>query len=436
MGEPVIARKVPRREALRYWWRLGWLSFGGPAGQIAMMHTDLVEKRRWLSEGRFLHGLNYTMALPGPEAQQLAIYIGWLLHGTWGGIVAGTLFVLPSLVLMVLAGWAYLAYGELPAVAGVLWGVKPVIVAIIVLAAWRIGRRVLGRPAYGVVAGAAFVAIAIFELPFPLIIGAAATTGAVLARYSPAWIAGVDTAVTDSGADPRGPAVIDDDTPQPARARFSWGRIARLTAIGIGLWFAAMAATVAVFGTDSVQVALGWFFTKVALVTFGGAYAVLPYVFQAAVTEYSWVTTTQMIDGLALGESTPGPLIMVVAFVGYLAGAGEGGTTGAVTAAAVVTFFAFLPSYLFILLGAPLVEAARDLNILRGPMSAVTAAVVGVITHLALFFAGAVFVTPVGIDWAAVVVAVVAFVALLSGRLGIPFAVLLGGAVGLVTHIV
>lgn len=399
-----------------------------------MMHTDLVEKRRWLSEGRFLHGLNYTMALPGPEAQQLAIYIGWLLHGTWGGIVAGTLFVLPSFALMLLAGWAYLAYGELPAVAGVLWGVKPVIVAIVVLAAWRIGRRVLGRPAFAVVAGAAFVAIAVLELPFPLIIGAAAAAGVLLASFRPAWIAGVDTSVPAAGVTSSGPAVIDDDTPPPARARFSWPRVARLAAFGCGLWLVAMAATVAVFGTDSVQVALGWFFTKVALVTFGGAYAVLPYVFQAAVTEYGWVTTTQMIDGLALGESTPGPLIMVVAFVGYLAGAGEGGTTGAVSAAAVVTFFAFLPSYLFILLGAPLVEAARDLQALRGPLTAITAAVVGVIAHLALFFAGAVFVTPAGIDWSAGVVAVAAFLGMLSGRLGIPLAVLLGGAVGLVAQ--
>ena len=378
-------------EALRYWFMLGCISFGGPAGQIALMHAELVERRRWISEGRFLHALNYCMVLPGPEAQQLATYIGWLMHRTRGGLVAGGLFVLPSLFILVGLSWVYMAFGHLPAVAGIFHGIKPAVTALVMHAAWRVGSRALRNRWLWTIAVAAFAAIALADLPFPAIILAAGVAGHLGGRVAPDKFrlgGGHGKAAASSGA-----AVIDDDTPTPAHARFSWARAARVAAACLGLWGAAIGALAAATGLQSALVQMAWFFTKAALLTFGGAYAVLPYVFQGAVDHHQWLSAAQMMDGLALGETTPGPLIMVVSYVGFV-----GGWTKAVlgpdalflsgaAAAAVVTFFTFLPSFFFILLGAPFIESTHGKLKFTAPLAAITAAVVGVIANLALFFA-------------------------------------------------
>ena len=393
---PVDRPRLPTfREALAFWLKLGFISFGGPAGQIAVMHQELVERRRWISERRFLHALNYCMVLPGPEAQQLATYLGWLMHRTWGGIVAGALFVLPSLAILVALSWIYLAYGHTPLVTGLFYGIKPAVTAIVLHAAHRIGSRVLKNGVLWGIAGAAFVAIFVFKLPFPLIVLAAGLAGAIGGRLAPQRFA--SGAGHAQASDGHGPAAIDDDTPTPAHALHRWSRFGKVAGVGLLLWLAAMASLVAAFGWKGTLAQMSWFFTKAALLTFGGAYAVLPYVYQGAVEHHAWLTATQMIDGLALGETTPGPHIMVVAFVGFVGGwthqvLGPGAPlAGGALAAAVATFFTFLPSFVFILLGGPLVETThRDLRY-TAPLTAVTAAVVGVIVNLALFFAWHVF---------------------------------------------
>jgi chromate transporter len=378
-------------EALRFWLKLGFISFGGPAGQIAIMHTELVERRRWISERRFLHALNYCMLLPGPEAQQLATYIGWLLHRTWGGIVAGALFVLPSLAILIALSWIYLRFGDLPLVAGIFFGLKPAVTALVLHAAHRIGMRALGNRWMWGIAAAAFIAIFAFGAPFPAIVAAAALIGAIGARHAPQVFA--PSANHAAAAAGHGPALIDDTTPTPPHARWSRRRLAQVLVVGGGLWAAAMALLIASQGLDGTLTQMGWFFTKAALLTFGGAYAVLPYVYQGAVEQHQWLTGAQMIDGLALGETTPGPLIMVVAFVAFVGGwvkqvAGPDALfAGAALAATLVTFFTFLPSFVFILAGGPLVEATHGRIGFTAPLAAITAAVVGVILNLALFFA-------------------------------------------------
>jgi chromate transporter len=378
-------------EALRFWLKLGFISFGGPAGQIAIMHTELVERRRWISEKRFLHALNYCMLLPGPEAQQLATYIGWLMHRTWGGIVAGVLFVLPSLFILIALSWIYLRFGDVPVVAAIFYGIKPAVTALVLHAAHRIGSRALRNRWMWGIAAAAFVAIFAFDTPFPVIVLAAALIGHFGARKAPGVFAfGGDHAKAGQGY---GPALIDDNTPTPAHARFSRGHLIKLLTIGLGLWALVMATLVGTSGVQGTLAQMGWFFTKAALMTFGGAYAVLPYVYQGAVEQHHWLSGTQMIDGLALGETTPGPLIMVVAFVGFVGGwlkqilGPDAVFLGGALAATVVTFFTFLPSFIFILAGGPLVEATHGKLGFTAPLSAITAAVVGVILNLALFFA-------------------------------------------------
>jgi chromate transporter len=381
---------VSLAEALWFWLKLGFVSFGGPAGQIAMMHQELVEKRRWISERRFLHALNYCMLLPGPEAQQLATYIGWLLHRTRGGLLAGVLFVLPSLFILIALSWIYIAFGETTLISGLFYGIKPAITALVIQAAHRIGSRALKNNVLWSIAGAAFVAIFAFDLPFPLIIALAAGIGFLGSQFAPEKFA------TGGGHSASGkahaPALIDDDTPTPEHARFRWSRLLTVVLVGLLLWCLPMALLSLVYGWQHTLTQMGWFFTKAALLTFGGAYAVLPYVYQGAVSHYGWLTPTQMIDGLALGETTPGPLIMVVAFVGFIGGysqalfgADERFLAGAV-AATLVTWFTFLPSFVFILAGGPLVESThKDLK-LTAPLTAITAAVVGVVLNLALFF--------------------------------------------------
>ncbi|MFG6486289.1 chromate efflux transporter [Roseateles sp. BYS78W] len=413
-------------EALRFWLKLGFISFGGPAGQIAIMHTELVERRRWISEKRFLHALNYCMVLPGPEAQQLATYIGWLMHRGWGGIVAGALFVLPSLAILIALSWAYLAFGKLAVVAGLFYGLKPAVTALVVHAAHRIGTRALKNGWLWGIAAAAFVALFALDAPFPLIVLGAAAIGHVGGRRAPQVFAiGGGHGAAKAGY---GPALIDDDTPTPPHARFTRGRLARVLTIGLGLWAAGMLTLVTACGWDGALAQMGWFFTKAALLTFGGAYAVLPYVYQGAVEHHQWLSGTQMIDGLALGETTPGPLIMVVAFVGFVGGWTKqlfGPDTlflAGAAAAGVVTFFTFLPSFVFILAGGPVIESTHGKLQFTAPLTAITAAVVGVILNLAMFFAGHVL-WPQGwsgrFDWISALIAVGAGVALFRFKLGV-----------------
>jgi len=378
-------------QAFAYWLKLGLVSFGGPAGQIAMMHMELVEKRRWISERRFLHALNYCMLLPGPEAQQLATYIGWLMHRTRGGLLAGALFVLPSLLLLVGLSWIYMVFGQLPAVAAVLFGIKPAVTAIVASAAWRIGSRTLKNYWLRIIALLAFVSIFALDVPFPLIVLAAALAGYWGGRIAPAQFSMADAHAANGKS--AGPAVIDDDTPTPPHARFTWARLAKVLAVGLGLWLLGIGGLAARYGWDATLTQMAWFFTKAALLTFGGAYAVLPYVFQGAVEQFAWLSPAQMMDGLALGETTPGPLIMVVSFVGFVGGwtqalfGSESRLLAGAVAATVVTFFTFLPSFIFIFLGGPLIESTHGNLTFTAPLSGITAAVVGVIVNLAVFFA-------------------------------------------------
>lgn len=305
-------------EAFLFWLKLGFISFGGPAGQIAIMHQELVERRRWISERRFLHALNYCMVLPGPEAQQLATYIGWMMHKTRGGIVAGVLFVLPSLLVLIGLSWIYVAFGDMPLVSGLFYGIKPAVTAIVAQAAHRIGSRALKNNTLWAIAAASFIAIFALDVPFPIIVAGAACIGYVGGKLSPqSFKTGGAQHETDKSY---GPAFIDDHTPTPDHALFSWIRLLKVLIIGLLLWLMPMALMTAHYGWDHTLTQMGWFFTKAALLTFGGAYAVLPYVYQGAVEHFGWLNATQMIDGLALGETTPGPLIMVVAFVGFVGG--------------------------------------------------------------------------------------------------------------------
>jgi chromate transporter len=382
-------------ETLRTFFKIGCLGFGGPAGQIALMHRILVDEKKWIEEQRFLHALNFCMLLPGPEAMQLATYIGWLMHRTWGGLVAGALFVLPSLFILVALSWLYVAFGHLPAIEGLLYGIKPAVVAVVAFAAWRIGARTLHHPLLRLLAAAAFIAIYAFHAPFPGIVLAAALAGALGGRLAPAAFApgGHRAALADA----RGPAVIDDATPIPVHARYRRRRLAGVVASFALTWALALALLAWAFGWNGTLPQMGWFFTKAALLTFGGAYAVLPYVFQGAVEGHGWLSASQMIDGLALGETTPGPLIMIVAFVGFVGGWTQpafsaGAELGAgIAGACVATFFTFLPSFLFILAGGPLLEATHGQLRFTAPLTGITAAVVGVIANLALFFALHVF---------------------------------------------
>jgi chromate transporter len=426
MNHGPLPQQTPERpphptfsEALVFWLKLGFLSFGGPAGQIALMHTELVERRRWIGEKRFLHALNYCMLLPGPEAQQLATYIGWLLHRSVGGVVAGLLFVLPSLFILIGLSWIYVALGNTPLVAGLFYGIKPAVTAIVLQAAWRIGSRSLKNMALRGIAVAAFLAIFVLHLTFPAIVLGAALIGVAGARFAPDFFRG---SAHGASAASYGSAVIDDDTPLAAHTRFRRGRLAAVLVLGAAAWLLPMGLLTASLGWQHIYAQMGWFFTKAALLTFGGAYAVLPYVYQGAVLQFGWLSATQMIDGLALGETTPGPLIMVVAFVGFVGAWGalpfgaEHAFAGAALAALLVTWFTFLPSFVFILAGAPLVESTHGNLHFSAPLSSITAAVVGVVLNLALFFAWHVL-WPQGFDgafeWPAAVLAVLAAVALL-----------------------
>lgn len=416
---------VPFGEAFWFWLKLGFISFGGPAGQIAVMHHELVEKRHWLSERRFLHGLNYCMLLPGPEAQQHATYIGWLMHGTWGGVVAGSLFVLPSLLILTLLSWIYLVSGNTPLVAALFYGIKPAVTAIVVHACYRIGSRALKNGWHVAIAAGAFAALFGLRAPFPVVIAGAALVGVLGGRYAPGRFT---SRAHQAGEKHYGPATLDDDTPLPAHASFAWERLLRTTIVCALLWAGPMLALFWRYGGQGTLTQMGWFFTKAAFLTFGGAYAVLPYVYQGAVEQFGWLTAPQMIDGLALGETTPGPLIMVVTFVGFMGGAHKAALgpglewQAGVVAAMVVTYFTFLPSFFFIFAGAPLIEASKGNGKLAAPLAAITAAVVGVILNLAMFFAYHVC-WPQGLagppDWPSALIAGLGLLALFRFKLGV-----------------
>jgi len=380
---------IPFKDACLYWLILGFISFGGPAGQIAIMHQDLVDKKRWISEPRFLHALNFCMLLPGPEAQQLATYIGWLMHKNLGGLIAGLLFILPSFFM--LCGLAYITqvYGDLPAVAGALAGIKPAVVAIVLMAVYRIGTRTLKNQLMWAIAFFSFIGIYFLKLPFPLIILSAALIGMVTSKYKPEYFQS-NIAHTSKPLSKQN-ALIDHPTHIPSHTIFTWRNTFNVLSIGLSLWAIISIFLVTQFGWQGAFTQMAWFFTKAALLTFGGAYAVLPYVHQGAVEHYQWLTTSQMMNGLALGETTPGPLIMVVTYVGFIAGWTQqvfinAPFLSAFTAASIVTFFTFLPSFIFVLIGGPFIESTHNQLKFTAPLTAITAAVVGVILNLALFF--------------------------------------------------
>ena len=412
-------------QAFLYWLKLGFVSFGGPMGQIAMMHTDLVERKRWISEHRFLHGLNYCMLLPGPEAIQLAIYISWLMHGVFGAIMAGVLFFLPAFILLSALAAVYLTWGDVPLVQGIFYGIKPAVVAVVLFAAWRIGSKALKNALLWGIAALAFIGIFVFHIGFPWIVLVAGILGVIGGKLMPDKFKGGG----GHGASNKtyGAAVIDDHTPTPDHAQFSWAKLVATVAAFVAIWAAAMLA----IGGQQALSDMGAFFTKAAFLTIGGAYAVLPYVYQGGVEQYGWLTGPQMIDGLALGETTPGPLIMIVTWVGYLGGIAKGVFANSVAAglagAAVATFFTFLPSFLFIIAGGPVVESTRNNLKFTAPLTAISAAVVGVIMNLAVFFAWHTF-WPKGtvaepfaapFEWFPVLVAIAAFVALWKYKLDI-----------------
>ena len=463
---------VSFRQALRFWLKLGCISFGGPAGQIAIMHRELVQERRWISERRFLHALNYCMLLPGPEAQQLATYLGWLMHRTWGGVAAGALFVLPSLLLLLGLSWGYMAFGDMPWMAAVLWGIKPAVAALVLQAVHRMGSRTLKTPVRApllwAIAVLSFGAVAAVQVPFPVVVLAAALVGAVAQAWVPGQFGGAEghgaqgavTAAPANGAlasqvagSPVGAAGvgvpqrawIDDDTPTPAHARYHPARLARVLAAGAVLWLLPMAALVAAWGWDGTLTHMAWFFTKAALLTFGGAYAVLPYVYQGAVEHFGWLTAAQMMDGLALGETTPGPLIMVVSFVGFVGGWSQAVLgpqalfLGAALAAVVVTWFTFLPSFIFVLAGGPLIESTHGKLQFTAPLTAISAAVVGVIASLAVFFVlhlARPEAATGAIDFAALGLALAAAWALLRLKWGVVPVIAACALVGLARHLV
>ncbi len=434
---------MPFGEALRFWVKLGWISFGGPAGQIAIMHRELVERRRWLSEERFLHALNYCMMLPGPEATQLAIYVGWLVHRTMGGVVAGVFFVVPSILVLLLLSYVYAAHGNTTFVTGLLTGFKPVVVAIVVEAVIKIGGRALKRRAHLVIAAAAFASIYFLHVPFPLIVLFAGLAGYAGTRFWPGAFA--ETAKDDEGAavgagETEGlPLVIDDSKPPPPHTRPSRLRVLKVLLVGLVLWLVPLALLALLLG-GGIHTEEYLYFTRAAFVTFGGAYAVLAYVTQAVtVAPYNWLAPAQAVDGLALAETTPGPLIMVLQFVGFMAGwnhpAGHlSPAASGVLGALVTTYVTFLPCFVFIFVGAPYIEVIRGNRSLAGALAGVTAAVVGVILNLALLF-GAAVIRPHGLTGGvnrfAAALGLAAFVALYRLKLDVLRVVLAGGLLGL-----
>jgi chromate transporter len=435
-SEQAVARQRPQTapsfaEAFRFWLKLGFISFGGPSGQIAMMHAELVEKKRWIDNSRFLHALNFCMLLPGPEAQQLAIYIGWLWHKTRGGIVAGALFVIPSIFILWALSYVYVAYGHVPSIAAIFYGLKPAVLAIVAAAVIRIGRKALKNFVMWTIAAAAFVAIYFFHVPFPVIVVAAAVIGLLGGKTLPQYFRSenarsVDVAPTGKAADLVKPSVR---------------RTLKVSLIWIVVWATPLTLAGIFLGTDHSIFREGIFFSKAAVVTFGGAYAVLPYVSQQAVEHYHWLTAPQMLDGLGLAETTPGPLIMVLQFVGFLGAWNQPGhlppLLAATLGALITTWTTFVPCFLWIFLGAPYIEKLRGNESLTSALSTVTAAVVGVILNLAVWFGlHVIFPRSGNVDWFAVVVCAVAFIGMLRWKWNIVPVVLGSALLGLIYTLV
>ncbi|WNL44710.1 chromate efflux transporter [Dyella sp. BiH032] len=441
---------LPFREAIRVWAKIGLLSFGGPAGQIAVMHRELVEKRRWISDARFLHALNYCMLLPGPEATQLAIYVGWLLHRTIGGLLAGLLFVLPGVLTMLALSVVYALFGKLPLVAAVFFGLKAAVLAVVVEAVLRIGRKALKNGLMVAVAAVAFVAIRFFAVPFPLIVMAAGLFGFAGRWWWPRFFPANADAQGDAGSS----YLVDRWLAQGrlAHVRPSGTRAMRIAVVGIVLWLAPIALVAFAFGGGSLLARQGMFFAQTSVVTFGGAYAVLAYVAQRAVEGFHWITPGQMLDGLALAETTPGPLIMVLQFVGFLAAyqheSALSPMAAGVLGSLLTTWVTFAPSFMFIFLGAPYIEALRGNRALHAALSAITAAIVGVILNLSVWFAlhtlfGSVSLWRLGplaleiprwdsLQVSAALLTAAALVAMLHFRIGMAWTLLGAGTVGAV----
>ena len=414
-------------EAFRFWLKLGFVSFGGPSGQIAMMHTELVEKKRWIDNSRFLHALNFCMLLPGPEAQQLAIYIGWLLHKTRGGIVAGALFVIPSIFILWALSYVYVAFGNIPWIAAIFYGLKPAVLAIVAAAVIRIGSKALKNAVMWSLALAAFVAIYFFRVPFPLIIISAGILGLVGSRILPQYFRGEVAQPLD----------VDLASKTGRRAKSMWLHALKISMTWIVIWALPLALVGIFLGTQHTIFREGIFFSKAAVVTFGGAYAVLPYVSQQAVEHYHWLTAPQMLDGLGLAETTPGPLIMVLQFVGFLGAWNHPGNlpplVSATLGALVTTWTTFVPCFLWVFLGAPYIERLRDVKLLTAALSTVTAAVVGVILNLAVWFGlHVIFPGNEKVDWFALGLCAVAFIAMLRFKIDIIPVVLASGLLGLI----
>ena len=427
--------QITLKEAFLYWLKLGFISFGGPAGQISIMYQDLVENKRWISKKRFLHALNFCMLLPGPEAQQLATYIGWLMHRALGGLIAGLLFVLPSFFLLVLLGFIYMTYGELPIIKAIFGGIKPTVVAIILFAAYRIGQRTLHNYILSLIALASFIAIFFFKLPFPLIVFLAAFIGWIAShRYAKYFESYVHTSIKENTQ--HHPSIIDDNTAIPIHATYNTHKLIKTFMIGILIGVTTLCALIYIFGIDHLLTQTALFFTKAALLTFGGAYAVLPYVYQGVIEHYHWISPQQMIDALALGETTPGPLIMVITFIGFVSGWVNNFTPhlnpiySALLTTTVATFFTFLPSFVMIFLGAPFIESTRKNIKFAAPLTAITSAVVGVILNLALFFAYHVFWNEeiAVISYQSVIIAVFALIALIRFNVNTLY-VIFGGCI-------
>ncbi len=425
-------RKPSFAEAFRFWLKLGFISFGGPAGQIAIMHQELVERRRWISEGRFLHALNFCMLLPGPEAQQLAIYAGWLLHGTWGGLVAGGLFVLPSAVILWALSYAYVTFGALPIAVGVLAGLKLAVLAIVAAAAVRIGKKVVKNGIMAGMAVAAFVLIYGMNIPFPMIVFGAGLIGFFGSRWWPRQF----LVLEPKAAEESNPASLDNTERSDREMVMSFGRALKIILTGGLLWWLPVLAAGAWHGWKGTLFQQGLFFSKAAVVTFGGAYAVLPYVAQEAVWNYGWLAPGQMFDGLGLAETTPGPLIMVLQFVGFVGAwhypGGLAPLTAATLGAALTTWVTFVPCFVWIFLGAPYIERMRRVPALTAALSTITAAVVGVIASLTVRFGGEVLrIGHAGVDWVGLVLVVVGFVGLVRWKWGVIPLILGGVAAGI-----
>ena len=439
MNQPLTSVSKPSfAEAVRFWLRLGFISFGGPAGQIAIMHAVVVEQKRWISDAKFLHALNYCMLLPGPEAQQLATYIGWLLHGTRGGLAAGILFVLPSVFILLGLSVLYVTVGTLPALQGVFDGLKPAVVAIILLAMIKIGKKSLLSPFHYAVAVASFVGIFWLNVPFPLLIIGAA----VVALGARRWFPGPAGKTAQAAAAPAEDGYFLTTCTVVPGTGFSWSRLVRQLATALVLWSLPLGLLYLTAPDFPFWRLLSGFFTQAALVTFGGAYAVLPYVAPVSVEQLHWLTQGQMLDGLALGETTPGPLIMVLAFVGFMGGYTHFGnslvfgTLGLLT----TTYYTFLPCFVFIFLGAPFIERSQHNAHLKAALSVISAAVVGVVLNLAVYLSRAVLF-PTGhlaasqVHWPSLLWLVVSLLALYRFKLNLILWIGLSAGAGLLNYL-